>query len=93
MRLWKAYLIGLGIFIIIGSIWQFVQFGQVDLVRLGTFAGEYFLYGSMVFGIYWGVRRFIHNKALAIIIALIPIIILRLAMAMMVLYHPALQPK
>ena len=90
MRLWKAYLIGLGVFIIIGLI-----VGQVgdDLTGFdGTIVGEYLLYGSMVFGIYWGVRRFIHNKALVIIIALIPIIILRLVMAMLVLYHPALQP-
>ena len=47
----------------------------------GTIVGEYLLYGSMVFGIYWGVRRFIHNKALAIIIALIPVIILRLVVS------------
>ena len=89
MRLWKAYLIGLGVFIIIGLV-----VGQIndDAYGGGTIMGEYLLYGSMVFGIYWGVRRFIHNKALAIIIALIPIIILRLVMAMLVLYHPALQP-
>ena len=92
MRLWKAYLIGLGVFVIIGLIVG--QVGGDDLIGFdGTIVGEYLLYGSMVFGIYWGVRRFIHNKALAIIIALIPIIILRLAMAMMVLYHPALQPR
>ena len=89
MRLWKAYLIGLGVFIIIGLI-----VGQIVVPSLGfdgTIVGEYLLYGSMVFGIYWGVRRFIHNKALAIIIALIPIIILRLVMAMLaytILYQP-----
>ena len=63
--------------------------GQVDDDDLmgfdGTIVGEYLLYGSMVFGIYWGVRRFIHNKALAVIIALIPVIILRLVVAMIVL--------
>ena len=59
--------------------------GQIDDDHLigfdGTIVGEYLLYGSMVFGIYWGVRRFIHNKALAIIIALIPVIILRLVVS------------
>ena len=84
MRLWKAYLIGLGVFMIIGLI-----VGQVDDDDLtefdGTIVGEYLLYGSMVFGIYWGVRRFIHNKALAIIIALIPVIILRLVIASLVM--------
>ena len=63
--------------------------GQVDDDDLmgfdGTIVGEYLLYGSMVFGIYWGVRRFIHNKALAIIIALIPVIILRLVIASLVM--------
>ena len=67
--------------------------GQVDDDDLtefdGTIVGEYLLYGSMVFGIYWGVRRFIHNKALAIIIALIPVIILRLVVAMTVLANMA----
>ena len=91
MRLWKAYLIGLGVFIIIGLI-----VGQVDDDHLigfdGTIVGEYLLYGSMVFGIYWGVRRFFHNKALAIIIALTPIIILRLVMAMLALYYLRLPP-
>ena len=58
------------------------QVGGDDLIGFdGQVVGEYLLYGSMVFGIYWGVRRFIHNKALAIIVALIPVIILRLAMA------------
>ena len=90
MQLWKAYIIGLFGFMIIGLIWQSALSGEVGFDS--TFVGEYLLYGSMVFGIYWGVRRFIHNKALAIIIALIPIIILRLVMAMLVLYHPALQP-
>ena len=92
MRLWKAYLIGLGVFVIIGLIVGQVN-ENITVGFDGTIVGEYLLYGSMVFGIYWGVRRFIHNKALAIIIALIPIIILRLAVAMMVLYHPALQPR
>ena len=78
MQLWKAYLIGLGVFMIIGLIWP-ALLGDVGFDS--TLVGEYLLYGSMVFGIYWGVRRFIHNKALAIIVALIPVIILRLAMA------------
>ena len=56
---------------------------NTNLYYLASMAGEYFLYGSMVFGIYWGVRRFIHNKGLAIITALIPIIILRLVVAAM----------
>ena len=86
MRLWKAYLIGLGIFMIIGLIWQLASSGGGFVpYYFGTFAGEYFLYGSMVFGIYWGVRRFIHNKALAISIALIPVIILKLVMTMLAL--------
>ena len=67
--------------------------GQVDDDDLmgfdGTIVGEYLLYGSMVFGIYWGVRRFIHNKALAIIIALIPVIILRLAVTLAVMANMA----
>ena len=83
MRLWKAYLIGLGVFMIIGLIWQSALSGDVGFDS--TFVGEYLLYGSMVFGIYWGVRRFIHNKALAIIIALIPVIILRLVIASLVM--------
>ena len=69
---------------IIGLIWQLASSGGGFVpYYFGTFVGEYFLYGSMGFGIYWGVRRFIHNKALAIIIALIPIIILRLVVAAM----------
>ena len=58
---------------------------NTNLYYLASMAGEYFLYGSMVFGIYWGVRRFIHNKALAISIALIPVIILKLVMVALVL--------
>ena len=66
---------------IIGLIWQSALSGEVAFDS--TWVGEYLLYGSMVFGIYWGVRRFIHNKGLAIITALIPIIILRLVVAAM----------
>ena len=87
MRLWKVYLIGLGVFIIIGLIVGQVFFD--DVVSGAEITGEYLLYGSMVFGIYWGVRRFIHNKALAIIIALIPVIILRLVVALAVLENMA----
>ena len=97
VALWKAYLIGLGIFTIFGAIMVFVfplssEIAEFPMYYLGTIVGEYFLYGSMAFVIYWGVSRFIDNKGLAIIIALIPVIILRFVVSAGAMLPTLLRP-
>ena len=83
MQLWKTYLIGFGLFFIFSTILAvLVHFSSTISVDPAYLMGEmiaiYLINGSMAFVIYWGIGRFIHNKALKIIIALIPVIILRL---------------
>ncbi|MDA1347190.1 MAG: hypothetical protein O3C48_08255 [Crenarchaeota archaeon] len=81
MNLWKYYLIGFGIYVVIvGSITASISPASYFGYYFGTAIGEYLLYSSFGFVIYWGIKKFLKNKILSIIIAVIPVIFLRLFM-------------